>query len=321
MISIIIPIYNAEKYIDECIESIEKQTYTNWECILVNDGSTDSSGNICNQWAKNDKRIHIIHQKNCGVSIARNNGLKKSKGEYICFIDSDDWIDENYLKLMIEHSSHCDLVVSGQIREFPNRTTTIYKPCNTEVFNISHENANKFIELSEDFLLFAPHEKLYKKEIITNNNIRFLEGCNYGEDLIFNFQYLQYVNNISTISDAQYHYRILSNTLSTKFRENQFYEDYDQWKILEAFFYKHHLLTPKAKEYLYERLWGIIYDGLFIYPQLLNQSNKYLKDILSIPEIKELKKFRRTFNCSWWIKQSILYRLYPIFRFYFSLRN
>lgn len=321
MVSIIIPIYNVDAYLNSCLESIVKQTYTNWECVLINDGSTDSSGNICNFWAQKDNRIHVIHQKNSGVSIARNNGLQKAKGEYICFIDSDDWIDDDYLELMINHSNNCDFVVSGQIREFPDGKTIIYKPNNTGFFNLSHKQTKLFIELCKDYLLYAPHEKLYKKEIITNNNLRFLEGCNYGEDLIFNFQYLQYVKNISTVSVAKYHYRILPNTLSTKFRENQFQEDYNQWKILESFYREHNLFNQEAKEYLYRRLWGIVYDGIFIYPKLANKSSKFLKNILFIPEIYDLKNHQRIFNCSWWIKQAIIFRLYPIFKIYFWIKG
>ena len=101
MISVIVPVYNAAPYLDQCIESIVKQTYTDWECILINDGSTDKSGEICDKWGKFDSRFRIIHQINQGVSATRNRGIKESKGEYIVFIDSDDWVSPNYLKDMI----------------------------------------------------------------------------------------------------------------------------------------------------------------------------------------------------------------------------
>ena len=93
MISIIIPVYNVKLYLDNCIQSVIQQSYTDFECILVDDGSTDGSSEICDQWAEKDNRIIIVHQPNGGVSSARNKGLEQAKGEYICFIDSDDWVD------------------------------------------------------------------------------------------------------------------------------------------------------------------------------------------------------------------------------------
>ena len=100
LVSIIIPIYNSEKYLKKCIDSILEQKYNNLEIILINDGSTDNSGKICDRLAIEDKRIKVIHKLNEGVSIARNKGLEMAKGEYIFFIDSDDYIDENIISLL-----------------------------------------------------------------------------------------------------------------------------------------------------------------------------------------------------------------------------
>ena len=110
LVSIIIPIYNSEKYLKKCIDSILEQKYNNLEIILINDGSTDNSGKICDSLAIEDKRIKVIHKLNEGVSIARNKGLEMAKGEYIFFIDSDDYIDENIIKDMISYSRDYDIV-------------------------------------------------------------------------------------------------------------------------------------------------------------------------------------------------------------------
>ena len=216
MISIIIPVYNVAPYLDQCLESVINQTYTDWECILVNDGSTDNSGDICDSWAQKDNRIHVIHQNNSGVSVARNKGLDIARGEFITFIDSDDWIDKFFLESMFKHSKDSDLVVSGLIRNYQNSTTAEYTPLYTEYFPINEHQIDKFVDLNKKSLLFAPHEKLYRADIINTYHIRFTIGCNYGEDLLFNYEYLQYVKNISTIAIALYHYRVLENTLSTK---------------------------------------------------------------------------------------------------------
>ena len=100
-VSVIIPVYNVEKYLKDCINSILNQTYSNWEMILVDDGSVDNSGDICDKFSKNDSRIHVIHQTNKGVSFARNKGIEKANGEYLIFIDSDDWIENNMFEEMI----------------------------------------------------------------------------------------------------------------------------------------------------------------------------------------------------------------------------
>lgn len=103
MISVIIPVYNAEQYVGKCIESVQAQTYTNWQMILVDDGSKDKSLEVCQRYAKNDNRISVIHQKNAGPGIARNTGIAKANGDYVVFIDSDDYIENEYFSLLSKH--------------------------------------------------------------------------------------------------------------------------------------------------------------------------------------------------------------------------
>ena len=129
MISIIIPVYNSATYLNQCIESIINQTYTDWECIIINDGSTDDSANICDIWSQTDSRIHVIHQSNQGVSASRNRGLKKSKGEYIVFVDSDDWVETNYLYDMISSmvENKTDIIVTGTNYIYKNQDVKVFK--------------------------------------------------------------------------------------------------------------------------------------------------------------------------------------------------
>ena len=107
-VSIIVPVYEVEKYIRKCIESIQAQTFSDFELILVDDGSKDASGRICDEYAKKDKRIRVIHKENKGVSAARNDGIKDSMGEYICFIDADDWIEKTMLESCINNIIETD---------------------------------------------------------------------------------------------------------------------------------------------------------------------------------------------------------------------
>lgn len=322
MVSIIVPVYNVESYLEECIQSIVNQTYKDWECILINDGSIDKSGDICDQWTKKDYRIKVIHQSNQGVSAARNRGLKHAHGEFITFIDSDDWIENNYLNVLVKHLYHnpSELYVSGIIQNFNDGTKHTYIPTNQVSFRLKSENIHHFVDLNRSYLLYGPTANLYQGKIIREHNIRFRTNISYGEDLLFNYDYLEHVKTITCIDKAYYHYRIIgNNTLSSKFRQDQFETDYAQWQVLRSFYQRKDLWNKEAKELLYQRLWGIIYDGLFLFPKLKNPSFKYIQQILSIPEIKELKRYKDIFPCKTWIKQAILSKLtllfYLIFKF------
>lgn len=319
MISIIIPVYNSQAYLEVCIQSIIVQTYKLWECILINDGSTDDSNIICNKWANKDKRIIVIHQTNKGVSAARNKGIDIAKGEYITFIDSDDWVTPTYLEDLIT-AKKSDLIISGLTRYENNHKRVNYIPSKNRTFSFNDKDISYFVELNEKFLIFGPCTKLYKTEVIKNNNIRFPESRSLGEDLEFNFKYLDQINNITTISTSNYYYRIIgSNTLTTQLRIEQFEQDYKQWKIQKSFYERNGMWSSCAKKLLYRRLWEIIHDGIFRYPKLTNANINYLKYIKSIPEITELKDYKDLYPCSKWIKWGILNRLYYLFFIYFTI--
>ena len=141
-ISIIIPIYNSEKYLTHCLDSILKQTYQDFEVILVNDGSTDNSAKICDNYTITDARFKVIHKQNQGVSIARNTGISYAKGEYISFIDSDDWIENDYLKNMINVAdSSSDIIISGAICDYTDKQS---KKLSVKDNNFNISDSNKF---------------------------------------------------------------------------------------------------------------------------------------------------------------------------------
>lgn len=320
MISIVVPIYNASKYLNECLNSIICQTFCDWECILVDDGSKDKSGEICEQWALKDSRFKVIHQQNQGVSVARNNGIKVSTGEYLCFIDSDDWVDPDYLQHLYNHIGDAEIAVSGLVREYNDHSGTSTVPCITKKVVLEPSSVMDFIALNKNFLLYGPVQKLYRKEIIDYFDIHFPENCAYGEDLLFNYSYLEHVKTIAQIAKCNYHYRIIGNgTLSSKFRPDQFKQDYEQWKLLRNFYVRHNLWLEPAKDLLYKRLWGTVYDGLFLYPKLKDKGFSYLQTILSIPEISKLKQY--DFACASWIRHAVLWRQAWVFYLFFKFQK
>lgn len=235
-VSIIVPIYQAEKYLGECLDSIIKQTYKNIEIILIEDGCSDKSGAICDEYAELDKRIIVCHNKNHGVSYSRNYGIKKAKGKYILFIDSDDSIDKYYVENFIDAitSYDCDIVVCGYEK--------------IDIINNNKEKCliNKYDEifsglLKDDYylvepFLLTPWGKLYKTETIKENNIFFPEDCNIAEDQIFNYQYLRLVKRYLFINKPiyKYFYRNISSLTNNREIKN-FFSEIKNLKIKKIF--------------------------------------------------------------------------------------
>lgn len=309
MISVIIPVYNVEKDLDECIKSVIEQSYTDFECILIDDGSTDKSSDICDNWAKTDNRIKVVHQENQGVSAARNKGIEISQGEYIVFIDSDDWVEVNYLSdLMPDETS--DLVVSGYYVNRGEECLGANIPLADMQFNFTPEAIDDIHHLLKSHLLFGPYIKRFKSAIIKNNNIKYDSLYNYGEDLLFVFEYLKYVDTISTITRVSYHYRQHSNeTLSKKYRADFFEINYYQYAIIRDLLIQKKLYQANIQDYLYSRLWDIIYDSIFQYRAVsFKDLYSHNKAILSILEIDDKSFKNADFSCKKWIKFLIIHR-------------
>lgn len=226
-ISVIVPIYNSEKYISKCIESILKQSYSNFELILVDDGSLDNSLFICKNYER-DKRVKIIQQDNQGVSKARNIGISIATGEWITFIDSDDEIEENMLDTMVQElkDEEIDFIFTG-FKKFYFSEKGLKKQekysCNSKIMYIKDFFNNISLYL-ENCLLQGPCEKLFKKEILNKYNIFFPEDMSYGEDTYFVYDYLKYINKISCINQMFYHYNVYEkkDSLNSIFRKDKF---------------------------------------------------------------------------------------------------
>lgn len=217
-ISIIVPIYKVEQVIHHCIDSILAQSFTDFELILIDDGSPDKSGAICNDYATKDTRIKVIHKKNGGVSSARNAGLDIAIGEYITFVDSDDYIAVDYLQQMQNDDS--DLIISG-INTLDHEGTLLY----TQKFYAKHFTNRETIDLPllyRQLMLYSPYCKLFRRDFIQKLNLRFPIGITWGEDGMFVSDYLQAVNTMRVLDYVGYFYIKYpgDNTLSTKIRND-----------------------------------------------------------------------------------------------------
>lgn len=189
IISIIIPVYNTIDYLERCINSIINQSYKKWELILVDDGSNDGSQNLCDLYSGKDDRIRTIHQPNGGVSSARNLGLKNALGKWITFIDSDDYIDKDFLHDLIYYSEHVDLVVSGY--KLINNNNVISKGYVIGEYDLE----GSFLAQGRVWCSSVCF-KLINRNIITKYNLHFDENVFIAEDLLFMVQYLNHINKI-----------------------------------------------------------------------------------------------------------------------------
>lgn len=230
-ISIIVPIYNAEKYIERNLESLINQSLKEVEIILINDGSTDNSLEICNRYAALDKRITIIDKVNEGVSIARNKGLEVAKGEYIGFVDADDYIESEmyekmYNRVVCSQSDMCvcNYFINTQntiVRISNNLDTILIKDREIKENFIKPMIAPKDIGETEGILGFrGPVMYLYKRSVIKENKIKFDKNLVIGEDFLFNLIYINKINKIAVERNYYYHYCINNDSAITRYREN-----------------------------------------------------------------------------------------------------
>lgn len=211
MISIIVPVYKAETFITRCIESIISQTYPNWELILVDDGSPDNSGHICEEFAQRDSRIHVFYKPNGGVSSARNLGIESAKGEWITFIDSDDYILPNYLENLSEGADD-DLIISGSQR-FGDSEDDYHLP-ESRKYEI-HEFIKMVFEAKSEENLYTscisyPWGKLLRTDIIRCNHLTFDTNMKLSEDTCFMLQYLELIREVSFKKGGEYMYNVSS---------------------------------------------------------------------------------------------------------------
>lgn len=210
MISIIVPVFNAEQTIKRCIESVLKQKYTEYELILINDGSADQSAQICKRYI-NDK-VHLYNKINGGVSSARNLGIHKSNGEFITFLDADDYVEENWLSDYIENYNGEDILYQNAIWHKTDGSLFYRKVAHVE--NISTLEYIKML-YTKNTLNFV-WAALFKSNIIKNNNIYFNESLKYSEDCDFALRYCKYISSIKILSCQNYHY-ILPSTVRSYF--------------------------------------------------------------------------------------------------------
>ncbi len=239
LISIIVPVYNADKYLDKCVTSLMTQTYSNLEIILVDDGSTDNSARICELLAKKDTRIVVIHQKNSGVSAARNTGIKNARGEYLAFVDGDDYISP----YMIEHlyarimQDQADVAVCGykRVDEKGHELSTAMIPDSV----VSGAEAIRMHYSHTAGIMMIPVNKIYQRRLF--DHIRFPEGKRHEDEAVF-YLILDICEKVSLLAEPLYYYVQ---------HENSFMRSYsvEHLDVIEAFYKRYLFYLEKGEKY------------------------------------------------------------------------
>lgn len=289
-ISVIVPVYNAEKTIKKCVDSIRKQHFSDIEILLVDDGSKDSSGTLCDRFAGEDARIRVLHKKNAGVSAARNAGMDMAQGTYIQFVDSDDYLPEDYLeKLMLVQKKYgVDAFVwsgFGVVNGTDEDMTEIVRYSEEENAECSRKDLFRF---SGRYLLNSPWNKLFHRDIIAKNHLRMEEGLSIAEDLQFNMQYLDACGDVPVVicNTVQYRYvRTGQESLDNCYRAD--YYDIHR-RILEQQYRYAEKWQVRREDYdiFYKRYWEYMQSAF-------DNLNRAGEKLTSAERKKEKKKILR----------------------------
>lgn len=219
-VSVIIPVYNAEQYLRKCLDSVLAQTYQDFEIICIDDGSMDNSGAICDEYAKKDSRVRVLHKENGGVSSARNAGLNIAEGGYITFVDNDDYLDADYIQMLYENIADADSIACGGRDVLGDKEVRVCIP-EDKIFFTNQQIKNAYRSKKDLYLYFrTPFEKLYRSNVI--GNLRFDESLKTsGEDIIFNIEFLRKASKVRTLHYCGYNYYSNKNSI-TRSRAAQF---------------------------------------------------------------------------------------------------
>lgn len=258
LVSVIVAIYNVEKFLGYCVESILGQSFKDIEIILVDDGSTDNSTAICDEYANKDSRVRVLHQQNQGVSVARNKGIEMSGADYVMFVDGDDWLEKDAVEFLYKKAVAADGidVVIGNYFEYKSgkeenvgehfqdgwEETYDSQSCRKEIlFSVLGGNSVSELRASR-FLLPAPWAKLYSREMIERNAISFPVGVRLGEDRVFNLHVVQHARKIVAVNTPIYHYRKWDGSTCSKARLGEFdLSEYDKSRdVTLSFFEKYY---------------------------------------------------------------------------------
>lgn len=268
LVSVVIPVYNVEEYLDECLASVVHQSYTCLDIIVIDDGSTDKSGEICDKYAQQDNRIRVCHKKNEGVSAARNMGIDMALGEYLIFVDSDDMIHENMIEIYMEYISNQYNLVCDITSDYSVWTNLPEKLKNKKMEIVAQKEFMSYF--CRDYVN-APFNKIYNLKIIKNNSIYFPVDKNLGEDLYFNLEYYsQSTKDYQIIPYPLYFYREnRTGSLSNVYNTDLFCIQKELFYEIKSFLERADIWNAQNQKIYYT----LFFERLYLTTQIYKKNN------------------------------------------------
>ena len=303
LVSIIVPIYNKEDLISRCVESLIKQTYTNLEIILVDDGSTDKSWAICQEFENKDSRIKTCHKNNGGLSDARNHGLVNATGDWVSFVDADDYVEDNYIELLLQNSYGADLVVCNCYQITNNKRAISSHIFGNTLFESKERIYSEIIipmitlDNNKINMLFPAWNKLYRKQVINDNYLKFDTNLPYAEDYMFSIQFFKAISCVKFIDSPLYDYDCMTqNSLSKVPISTDKLEKYNyvHARVAELFPEKGQEVFPKLVLYNCKH-----HIGLYARLNGLNGFKSFCNDVYNMDAFKKASSDKTIKGC-WW---------------------
>ncbi len=307
-VSVIIPVYNVAKYIDDCVSSVCSQTMKNIEILLVDDGSTDNSAEMCARWTEKDSRVRLIQQPNQGVSVARNRGIEESRGKWIAFIDSDDWIEPEYLETLYKNAvkNNTDVSICGFFFDYPDEQVARGHYPTDMSFNGRKEVSRIQIQILAKNMcgidgnsgdrIGAPWCKLFKADFIKSNKLTYVPGLRRSQDVVFNLYALEKAEKICYVNIPAYHYRIIEESVCNKFSKQILLNVTAYLSEMDRFIQTYHNNDSVFREAFYTKTCTSVYKCLFQYffheqyPDSFKAMKKELGEYLAQPVFAQALK-------------------------------
>ena len=238
MVSIVVPVYAVERYLDRCVNSLVGQTYRNIEIILIDDGSPDSSPLKCDKWAVRDNRVRVIHQQNAGVSAARNHGLNEAHGEYLYFVDADDYVESNLIEILVNRAQedNAQIVFCGYETNALHADGSLTKSDETKTYNVVFANnasfTAQFSELAAERYVYPSWNKLFRTDFVRETDTRFPVGVVADEDSYFDFPLYASAERVSIVPDRLYHYVVRAGSAAGHYQPALFTSHKIVWEYV-----------------------------------------------------------------------------------------
>ena len=256
-VTIAVPVYNVERYLRSCLDSLIHQSYANLEILLVDDGSTDGSGSICDEYAEKDDRVRVFHTENQGVSEARNRGIAEASGEYLLFVDADDEIHKDLVKIYMNHADSDSILLCG----FTEMELDLKRTVPDVEKSKKEYSLERFYEFYADNLANSPVNKLYRTELLKTHEIRFPKGKSMGEDLLFNLQYFRIAPERYMFLDLPFYYyrQDREGSLTTEYRKDMFEIQQELFEAVKTFMQEKKVWSEENRDGMYGLYWDRLY--------------------------------------------------------------